>query len=96
LRYAARADENQPAIVDALRKAGATVTPIHTLGKGVSDLLVSFRQRWLVLEVKNPTKPKRDRELTEDEKTWIGKQRAPVYIVFTPEDALMILREVQP
>jgi hypothetical protein len=41
-----RVDANQREVVKALRKAGAEVTFIHTLGKGVADLLVSFRNVW--------------------------------------------------
>lgn len=91
MRRAARIDENQPDIVAALRKMGAEVTPLHRVGQGVSDLLVSWRQRWFVLEVKNPNKPKGDRELTRDQKEWIGKQRAPVVVVETPIEAVSFL-----
>lgn len=93
MRRAARIDENQPAVVDAMRKIGAVVTPLHAVGGGISDLLVSFRQRWFVLEVKNPAKPKADQELTKDQKKWIAAQRAPVCIVKTPMDAVMFLQQ---
>lgn len=91
MRRAARIDENQPAIVAALRKVGAEVTPLHRVGQGVSDLLVSFRQQWWLMEVKNPQKPKRDQKLKPDQVEWIGKQRAPVFVVYTPEEAVGIL-----
>lgn len=91
LRRAARIDENQPAIVKGLEKIGAKVTPLHRVGQGVSDLLVSFRQRWFLMEVKNPEKPKADRELTPDQKKWIGQQRAPVYVVNDAQEAIDIL-----
>lgn len=94
MRRAARVDENQKAVVDGLRRIGAEVTPLHRVGQGVSDLLVSFRQKWFVFEVKNPLKPKADQKLTEDEKKWIGKQNAPVYIVFTPQDAIDIATRI--
>lgn len=91
MRRAARIDENQPAIVEALRKVGAEVTPLHMVGKGVSDLLVSFRQQWWIMEIKNPAKPKADQQLKPDQKVWIGKQRAPVFIVYTPAEAIGVL-----
>ncbi len=96
MRRAARIDVNQPEIVQALRKAGAVVTPIHTIGQGVADLLVSYRQKWLVLEVKDGAKPPSARELTTDERTWIGAQRAPVYIVNGVLEALAVLQTVKP
>jgi hypothetical protein len=95
-RWAARIDENQPAIVKALRAIGASVTPLHAVGGGVSDLLVSFRQRWYVLEVKNPAKPKSDQELTPDQRKWIGEQRAPVYTVRDALEAINFLQAVTP
>lgn len=91
MRRAARIDENQPAIVEALRMVGAEVTPLHMVGQGVSDILVSWRQQWIVMEIKNPSKPKRDQQLKPDQVTWIGKQRAPVFIVYTPAEAVGIL-----
>jgi hypothetical protein len=81
-----RIDFNQPSIVKALRKIGAEVSHIHTIGKGVSDLLVSYGQSWFVLEIKS-----KGGTLTKDEKAWIGKQRAAVYIVFSPEEAIGVV-----
>lgn len=91
MRRAARIDANQPAVVEALRSIGAEVTHIHPLGGGVSDLLCSFRQKWFVLEVKDGEKPPSARKLTDDEKTWIGRQNAPVFIVNSPEEAIGVL-----
>jgi hypothetical protein len=96
VRYAARVDDNQGEIVKALRKIGAVVTPIHRLGGGVSDLLVSFRQKWWVLEVKDGKKPPSERVLTPDEKRWIGEQKAPVYIVTSAAEAVQFLNDVAP
>lgn len=87
-----KVDANQAAIVQALRKAGAEVTHLHTLGRGVADILVSFRQRWLVMELKRDAKAK----LTEDEAVWIGRQRAPVYVVTSPLEAIRFLQEIRP
>jgi len=52
MRYAARVDENQSAIVQALRDAGAYV---WIIGLPV-DLLVGFRGRTLLMEVKTTSK----------------------------------------
>jgi hypothetical protein len=92
MRRAARADENQAAIVAALRKMGAAVTSIHRVGQGVSDLLVSWRQRWYVLEVKRDHKSK----LTPDEKDWIGQQHAPVFVVTSAIEAINFMQGVRP
>ena len=91
MTYARKVDANQEEIVKAMRQIGAKVTSLARLGHGVSDLLVSFRQRWLVMEVKTA-----DGKLTPDEKEWVGDQRAPVYIVRSPLEAVAILQSVKP
>ena len=96
MRFAARSDENQPEIVQALRATGAAVTSLHRVGHGVSDLLVSFRQQWHVFEVKNPDKPAADQELTLEQKKWIGLQRAPVIVVYRAFEAVDWLRRQRP
>lgn len=83
-----RADANQAAVTKALRKIGAEVTHIHRLGRGVPDLLVSFRNIWHVLEVKDGAKPPSARALTPDEQAWISRQKALVAIVNSPEEAV--------
>lgn len=49
-RYAAKRDSNEAPIVKALRKAGASV--MHLSEKGAPDLLVFYRQRLFLLEIK--------------------------------------------
>lgn len=86
-----RADANQKEVTKALRKIGAAVTPIHVIGKGVADLLVSFRNQWFVLEVKDGTKPPSQRTLTQDEQDWIAEQKALVAIINSPEEAVRLV-----
>jgi hypothetical protein len=90
MRRAARVDNNHGEIVKALRGVGATVTSLAAVGQGVGDLLVSYRARWFVLEVKSP-----GGKLTEDEWVWIGQQRAEVKVVYSVEDALAAIGAVQ-
>jgi hypothetical protein len=89
--YARRVDANHPAIVKGLRKIGAGVTSMARLGGGVSDLLVSFRQRWYVMEVKAE-----DGVLSNDQKTWIGEQHAPVYTIRSLDEAVSFLTQQTP
>ena len=71
-RHAARVDENQEAIVKALRKVGASV---EVIGQPV-DLLVGFRGGTFVLEVKDGRKAPSARVLTPTQerffRTWRG------------------------
>ena len=96
MRRAAKVDANQADVVKALRQIGVVVTPIHQLGKGVPDLLCSYRQVWTLLEVKDGEKPPSARELTPDEKRWISAQRAPVFIVTSPLEAVGLLQSIKP
>ena len=96
MRRNAKVDTNQAEIVQALRKAGVVVTPMHQLGHGVADLLCSYRQRWMVLEVKDGAKPPSARKLTQDEAEWIAEQKAPVYIVTSPMEAVNLMQMVKP
>lgn len=91
MRRAAKVDANQGDVVAALRKIGASVTPIHMVGQGCPDLLVGFRGRTLVLEVKDGAKPKSARKLTDDEAVWFGNWKGEAYVVETPEQAIECL-----
>lgn len=75
-----------------MRKIGAEVTPLHRVGQGVSDLLVSWRQKWFVMECKAKSKD----DLTPDQRVWIGKQRAAVVVVTSPLEAVGFLQGVTP
>ncbi len=56
-RYAARRDENEPAIVDALETVGAKVEKL----KWPCDLAVKFRFQHFLIEVHNPASKYRKR-----------------------------------
>jgi hypothetical protein len=88
MRRAARVDANQSDIVQALRDLGATVQCLHTLGQGCPDLLVGFRGRNLLLEVKNGNK-----RVTYDEANWQAVWQGQVAVVHSMDEALSILTE---
>jgi len=88
VRKHGRIDENQPEIVDNLRKAGATVQILAGVGKGCPDLLVGFRGQNFALEIKDGNKPPSARKLTPDEKRWHDKWRGQVVVVESTDDAL--------
>ena len=89
MRRAAKIDENQPEIVDALRKIGALVTILSAVGNGVPDLVVWYRGLWTMLEVKDGAKPPSARKLTGDQERWHAVHRdARVYVVTSAEEAI--------
>lgn len=91
-RYAAKVDDNQRQIVEALRDVGASVQSLAAVGKGVPDLLVGFRGETYILEVKDGRKVPSARHLRDSQKnwhaTWMGR---PVHVVESLEEALMAI-----
>ena len=91
LRTASRIDANQPAIVAALRGIGASVLHLHQL-KNCFDLLVGYRGRTFLMEVKDPAQPSSKRQLTEGEAQFKAKWRGSTYhVVHTQDEAISIV-----
>lgn len=86
MRRAAKADSNQPAIVEALRKCGAAVEHLHQVGGGMPDLLVHGRDRTFLMEIKVPGE-KINKLQAEFMARWPGE----VHVVRTTEEALIAL-----
>jgi hypothetical protein len=94
MRRAANIDANQPEIVAALRKAGATVQPLHAVGKGCPDLAVGYNGATFLLEVKNPSRVAKRGTVrpTDNMHTeWHTAWRGHVETVWTPEEALQAI-----
>lgn len=91
MRRRARVDSNQAEITAALRKAGASVQPLHSIGKGCPDLLVGFRGRNLLFEVKDGNKPPSAQELTPDGFKWSRMWIGQYHIVRSADEALACL-----
>jgi len=83
MRRAARVDANQAEIVEALRSVGAAVQSLAAVGRGVPDLLVGFRGKLYLLEVKMPGE-----KLTPRELTWHTLWAGYASIVYSAEDAI--------
>jgi hypothetical protein len=91
VRRAARTDDNQAAIVQALRAVGATVQSLAAVGAGCPDLLVGYRGSNHLLEVKDLAKPASARKLTEDQVRWHATWRGQRLVVESVEDALVAI-----
>ena len=93
MRRAARVDENQAAIVKALLQAGCGVVDLSAVGGGVPDLLVhppTFPdcRMAVLLEIKNPAKPKADRALTPAQVKFHADWKGWLFVVTTVDEAL--------
>ena len=88
MRLAARRDENEKVIVEALRACGATVYLIDT----PCDALVGFRGKTLLMEFKNPKTGYGKKGFNEAQKhfaeNWKG---GPFCLVDSVDSALRML-----
>ncbi len=87
MRYAAKVDQSQQAIVEALRKVGATVEPLFRVGGGCPDLLIGYRGVNYLIEVKTP----REGVLTEYQTAWLARWAGTAKVCETVESALKII-----
>jgi hypothetical protein len=90
-RTRSRVDDNQLLIVQTLRQYGASVQPLHTVGKGCPDLLVGWRGRNFLLEVKDGLKIPSKRRLTPDQSAWHELWVGQVAVVTNCAEAIALL-----
>jgi hypothetical protein len=88
---AKKVDLNQMEIVATLRKIGATVQSLATVGNGCPDLLVGFQGINYLMEVKDGDKVPSAQKLTPDQVKWHIEWCGEVHIVRSVDDAFQIL-----
>ncbi len=81
MRRRAKIDANHAQIVKALRNAGASVQSLATIGCGCPDLLVGFKGKNFLMEIKDPMQPPNKRKLTEDERAWHGAWMGALFVI---------------
>jgi hypothetical protein len=87
MRRAARVDANHAAIVAALRRLGCSVLDLSRVGDGCPDLLVGFRGRNYLMELKYA-----DGILTTDQHRFLRDWRGrPVLLIHSVEEAVAVL-----
>lgn len=91
MRRAAKVDANQAEVVKALRKMGATVQLLHSVGAGCPDLLCGFRGRNILIEVKDGGKVPSARRLTADQVEWHGGWKGQVAVVEDADAAIAVV-----
>ena len=82
-RYAASVDLNQKEIVDALKKIGCQVVAIGT----PVDLLVGYRKRNFLIEVKRPGEKVR----TDTQRRFLADWPGQARICSSPEEAIRLV-----
>lgn len=100
MRRSAKVDENQPQIVDAMRKIGATVIPTHQL-KNAFDCIAFYRGKTFIIEIKNPEALPKEYDRTRLEKSLsdgeqkcmhsIEKTGVKYHIICTIDEAIKLI-----
>jgi len=89
MRRAAKTDDNQKSIVSALRVVGCSVLPLHAVGQGCPDLLVTdIHKATLLMEIKDGSKPPSARKLTEPQVDFHVSWRGRIVVVTSVREAL--------
>lgn len=94
MRRAAKVDANQPRIVKGLRALGACVIITSQL-KNAFDILVIYQGRTFILEIKDGSRPKSARKLTEGEnkcRQCVEKAGGIYHIANNLEEAIKIIQ----
>jgi Holliday junction resolvase len=88
---AKRVDANQTEIVKALRKVGALVAITSSLGNGFPDIVVGFRGRVYMIEIKDGRAPPSAQKLTEPEREFHSLWAGYVHVINSIDQALQLL-----
>ena len=88
---AAKADDNQPEIVQALRAIGASVAHTHMVGRGFPDIAVGYRGLNYLIEIKDGDKQPSKRKLTPQEQEFFDSWRGQVAIAKDAQEAIDIV-----
>lgn len=91
MRRASRTDRNQSEIVEALRKLGASVQPLHSAHDGIPDLLVGYQGRNFLIEVKDGERVPSARKLTPCQVQWHREWSGQAAIVTSTEEAIALV-----
>ena len=89
-RWAAKVDNNQAEIVEALRAAGAVVEVCSRVGQGFADLVVGKHGRVWFMEVKAD-----GGKLTEPEREFMARWSDNYAIVRSVDEALRVIGAIE-
>jgi predicted transcriptional regulator len=85
---ARRVDENQKAIINALRKIGATVADTSRAGHGFPDLVVGRHGMNYLIEIKDGDKQPARRKLTPAQQIFHETWRGQIITVTSVDEAI--------
>lgn len=85
-----RVDNNQPEIVDLLRRLGFSVAILSNAGHGIPDLGLAKKGITMLAEIKDGQKAKSQRQLTRDQVVFHQEWHAEIPIIETTDDVLKL------
>lgn len=88
---AKRVDDNQKRIVEQLRRLNISVQHLHTVGQGCPDLLLGFRNKNFLIELKDEKKVASAKKLTPDEEKFFSQWRGQVTRCENLEEILKVV-----
>lgn len=88
---ARRVDNNQARIVEQLRRLNISVQHLHTVGRGCPDLLLGFRNKNYLIELKDEKKRASAKKLTPDEEQFFAEWRGQVSKCETLDEILKVI-----
>ena len=91
-------DANHTEIISALKGVyGVTVADTAGVGHGFPDIVVGYRGKNFLIEIKDGAKPPSDRKLTPSQSIFHGRWRGQVAVVTNVDEALtLVLWKLQP
>ena len=97
MKYAARVDKNQLEAIHAFKAAmpDASVFDASACGEGFPDLVVGWRGKNYLFEVKNPDVRPSDRKLTEPQEAFHGAWQGQVHVVHSAAEMLAIMLRIE-
>ena len=87
MRRKARVDNNQKELVNFAKQHGCTIAHLHTLGRGIPDLLIGYQGRNYLVEIKSSE----NGTLTNDEKTFFDSWRGDAAVITNKKDLIRLL-----
>ena len=94
MRRKGKIDQNQPELVEALRKAGCSVLILSNVGSGCPDTLVGRNGKNVLAEIKDGSTPPSAQKLTPDQVKFHEEWKGHIVILRTLEDALRLAEEL--
>ncbi len=86
-----RVDANQKEIVDCFRKLGATVAVTSAVGNGFPDVVVGFKGKNYLIEIKDGSKIPSQQKLTSKEKEFHESWFGIVHIIRSVNEAISLI-----